>query len=87
MRIIWTLVVIVAAVAGGIAGFNRHHHQVQPMPPIYTSTAQVYEDVCGHPDACKQMHDFLQYAETQKRDMGLPPDPANPQPDDTTDGK
>ena len=48
---------------------------------------QAYEDICGHPDACAQMRDFLQYAEAQKRDLGVPPNPANPKLSDAIAGK
>jgi len=52
------------------------HPEPPPAPPVMT-TQQAYDQICGHPDVCASMHDFIQQVQAEKAGLEITPTPAS----------
>ena len=66
---------IIAVVTLVVRLTGHQEPQLQPAPAIMT-TQQAYDQICGHPDVCASMHDFIQQVQAEKQYLATPPTPA-----------
>ena len=55
-------------------------HQAPPPEPPAITTQRAYDQICGHPDACASMHDFIQQVQAERQDLEISPTPASADP-------
>jgi len=63
-----------------VAHLVGHPDSPQPVTAPAMTTQQAYDQICGQPDVCASMHNFIQQVEAEKQSLEITPAPAPADP-------
>jgi len=70
----------IIAVVMFLARLVGHSEPELPPPQPAMTTQQAYDQICGHPDVCANMHNFIQQVQAEKQYLEITPAPAPADP-------